>query len=113
MQNKSITFKAKMWVWPGDMGWHFVSLDKELSKIIRESYPKSAMVKVRVNIIHANGEKVFIINKKNKKEESVIWDTSLFRNKKDENYILPIKKQIRNKANIWPEEILEIKVEVL
>jgi hypothetical protein len=89
------SIKAKLWVWPGNMAWHFVSLDKEISKTIRDAYPKSAMVKVKVNI------------------ENITWETSLFRNKRDENYIMPIKKQIRNKANIWPEDILNIKIEIL
>jgi hypothetical protein len=111
--SKTFTIKAKMWMWPGDMPWHFVSLDKELSKNIREAYPKSAIVKVKSSIESADEEKVFTVNKKTKKEETLFWNTSLFRNKKDENYIMPIKKDIRKKLGIFAGEVLEIKIEIL
>lgn len=133
--SKTFTLKAKMWIWPGDMAWHFVSLDKELSKSIRENYPKSAMVKIKASITSVDSEKVFVEkrskilteNKKNKRnknqdkndkmEESeglvLDWSTSLFRNKRDENYILPIKKDVRKKVGIYVGEVLEIKIEML
>lgn len=110
---KIFTIKTKMWIWPGDMGWNFVSLDKELSKIIREIHPKSAMVKIKANIISADEEKVFIQNKKSKKEEILSWDTSLFRSKRDQNYIMPIKKDVRKKLGLCAGEILEIKIETI
>ena len=109
-----------MWIWPGDMGWNFVSLDKEISKTLREAYPKSAMIKIKANIVSADGEKVFVENKKRKnlsqgemQENILYWNTSLFRNKKDENYIMPIKKDIRKKLGVYAEEVLEINIEIL
>lgn len=65
-QMKNFKFKAKLWVWPGDTPWHFVSLDQEISKEIR-----------------------------------------------DKNYLLPIKKDVRKKANLQDEEVVEVVVRVL
>ncbi len=109
-----------MWIWPGDMGWNFVSLNKEISKTLREAYPKSAMIKIKANIVSVDGEKVFVENKKSKnlpqnenKENLLYWNTSLFRNKKDENYIMPIKKDIRKKLGLYAGEVLEININIL
>lgn len=113
MKKEIPNLKVKMWIWSGDIGWHFISLDKDLSKSIRENYPKSAMVKIKASVISADGEKVFCENKKTKELEILSWNTALFRNKKDENYIMPIKKDVRKKLGIYAGEVLEIKVEVL
>ena len=86
----SFKFEAKLWVWPGDTPWHFVSMDQEISKLIREKYPKASMVKVEAEILN------------------IKWSTSLFRNNRDKNYLLPIKKDIRKKANLQDGEVVEV-----
>lgn len=88
-------FKAKIWRWSGDMPWHFVSLDQEISKEIRDKYPKVSMVKVEAKIL------------------DVTWTTSLFRNNRDRIYLLPIKKEVRKKANLQDGEVVEIRISIL
>lgn len=102
-------FKAKIWVWPGDMPWHFVSLDQEISKEIRDNYPRASMVKVEAIII-TNDEKV---TNKSKKKLETKWVTSLFRNNRDRNYLLPIKKDIRKKSSAQEGEVVEVNIGIL
>jgi REP element-mobilizing transposase RayT len=91
---KVFSFEARVWQWPGDMPWIFVSLSPEMSKPIRDAYPKASMIKLQARIGHTT------------------WNTSFFRNKKDSNYILPIKKDIRKKETIYPGDIVEVFVEI-
>jgi hypothetical protein len=37
---KSFIIKAKIWRWPGNGGWHFVTLDKKISAQIRGVYTR-------------------------------------------------------------------------
>jgi hypothetical protein len=115
MQNKSITFKAKMWMWPGDMPWHFVNVDKEISEEIRKDYPISAMVKVEVKILSSESvnEKTKISsNLINFEKENIIWKTAFFRSSRDKIYIMPIKKDIRKKADILAGETIRFEVKI-
>ena len=93
---------ARIWIWPGNTPWHFISLDPELSKIIREQYPKAATVKVKASL---NADE----NTNTKTE----WQTSLFRNKKDNNYIMPIKKPIRLRTGLQGGDVVEVGIVVL
>jgi Domain of unknown function (DUF1905) len=90
----SIKFEARIWVWPGDTPWHFVSLSPELSQGIRDKYPKNAMVKVTAKI------------------DDVEWQTALFRNFRDKNYIMPIKKKVRKDADLMSGEVVWVEVVV-
>ncbi len=82
MKKKNFVFKAKVWRWPGDMGWYFVNVPKEISENIRKAYPKG-FVKILATI------------------GAVTWETSLFPHKQSGAYLLSIKTQVRKKEDIW------------
>ncbi len=85
----SYKFKTRVWLWPGDAGWHFVSLPKDFSKDIRKIYPKG-FVKVLASVGKTS------------------WDTSLFPYKKEEIYLLSIKKSVRGKEKILNGDTINI-----
>jgi hypothetical protein len=91
--NKTINIKAKVWRWPGSGGWHFVTLEKELSNKIRKIYPKGF---VKINAI-LNNEK---------------WDTSLFPHKQA-GYLLCINKKIRKNQGIFEGDIVQIRINII
>ena len=74
-KEKKYSITEKVWIYQGDMAWHFISLDKGLSTSIRKNY--SGMVKVKVVIGITS------------------WNTSLFWSKHEQSYIIPIKKKVR------------------
>lgn len=80
---------CKLWRWPGDSGWHFVTLDKDLSSKIRSVYTKG-FVKITAQIGKTK------------------WDTSLFPHKKS-GYLICINKQIRNKEDVLVGDVVKIK----
>lgn len=84
-----IKIKVKVWRWPGDGGWHFVTLDKKLSKQIRDVYTKGF-----VRIVAKVGK--------------TSWDTSLFPHKQSESYLLSVKKSVRKEEDIFEGDTVTI-----
>ncbi len=86
MKGEFYKFKAKVWVYPGLGGWHFVNLPKQLAqkiKVLKKTYG-AGFVKVKVTVGKSS------------------WVTALFPQNESESYLLSIKKPIRKK-----EEIIE------
>ena len=97
MSKKVFKFNAKVWVWPGYAGWHFVTLPKNLSKEIRKvaKLYGAGFVKVKVTV------------------GSSTWLTALFPHKESESYLLSIKKPIRKKEGIWEDDNVTIYLTLL
>jgi len=87
---KSFIINSKVWRWPGDTGWHFVTLDKKIYEQIRKIYPKG-FVKINAQIGKTN------------------WDTSLFPHKLS-GYLICVNNSVRKKENIFAGETVKIRV---
>jgi hypothetical protein len=92
---KILTIKGKVWVWPGNTPWHFISLDKKLAEEIRILFPKTPLIKIKAKV--------------GKTE----WDTAFFRESKTKSYIMPLKKKVRLAEDIWEGEEVTVAVEIL
>jgi hypothetical protein len=88
---KNIVITAKIWKWPGDMGWHFITIPRDYYETIRNEHPKGM-----VHIIATIGD--------------LSWNTALFPHMKSKSFILPIKKSIRKEMNIWEGESISIMI---
>ncbi len=96
---KDFTIKAKVWRWPGDAGWHFVTLDKKVSEGIRQVYTKG-FVKVQVKVGHT------------------IWNTSLFphtvnKKSKQVEYLICINKKVLRAEDIYPGDEIKVFIKVI
>lgn len=83
------TFKAELWLYPGDGAWVFVTLPDDISGYIKEltnNLPRRGFGSVKVSVSMAGVE----------------WKTSIFPDNKSNAYLLPIKKDIRERANLKP-----------
>lgn len=89
MVRKEYKIKAKVWRWPGDTGWHFVNVDKNISEQIRKAYPKG-FVKIRAQV------------------GKTVWDTSLFPHKLSASYLLSVKASVRKKEGIFDGDEVKI-----
>jgi hypothetical protein len=94
-----ITVTAPLWLWTGENGsWHFITVPEELSDEIRAHCLasmrgfKSARVEVTVN--------------------DVTWQTSVFP-MKGGGYILPVKADVRRKAEIAAGDEVTVELELL
>lgn len=92
---KTFSIKAKIWQWPGNGGWHFVTLDKKLSAEIRSVYTRGF---------------VPVVVRCGKSE----WATSLFPHlpnkkvSKNVDYLICINKKILKNEGLFAGD--EIKV---
>lgn len=93
MLSKKISIKAKVWRWPGDLGWYFVTLDKDLANKIRKSYPKG-FVKIHAQI------------------GKYAWQTSLFPHKQA-GYLICLNKKVRQSECIFENDIVSIKIQLV
>ena len=90
---KNFKIEAKLWRWPGEGGWHFVTLDKKLWEEIRKVY-KKGFVYVRARIGKTN------------------WDTALFPHTQSGTYLRSVKKSVREKEGIWEGDKVKIRLEI-
>lgn len=94
---KSWNIKGKVFVWPGVGGWHFVYVDKDTTQKIKKVSKTygAGFVKIKAKI--------------NKTE----WDTSLFPYKKENVFLISIKKEVRKKEDVFPGEEVKIKINLI
>lgn len=82
----SYAFRAELWLYPGDSGWHFLTLPEDLADEVREesaAFRKGfGSVKVAASIA---GHR---------------WETSLFPDSRSRSYLLPVKKAVRTAAGV-------------
>jgi len=83
--NNKFTFQGKLWRYPGEGSWHFVSLSKDLSRDIKLISTGNTVglgyVRVEVSV------------------GRTIWKTTLFPSK-DGCYYLAVKAGVRAKENL-------------
>lgn len=81
-----VTFKAKLWVWPGDKAaWRFVTVPKADSENIKKKIKlKNGFGSIRVRA----------------RVGKTSWDTSIFPDSKSGTYLLPIKASVRRKEGL-------------
>lgn len=94
---KTAQFSGKVFIWPGDLGWHFVYLPKILAKKIKEKKKShgAGFIKIEAKIGKTS------------------WQTALFPYKREETYLLAIKKAIRGKEGIFVGDEINVKLKFI
>lgn len=87
----TFSFTAKIWKWPGDMGWYFAHVPREYFEPIRTKYGKG-MIKVTATI------------------GKTTWDTSLFPLTKDRSLLICIKAKVRKAEDLMVGDEVHIAV---
>ena len=94
MPSKIYKFKAELWRWPGDGGWHFVTLPKKLFTEIRATHGKG-MIKVQTTIGKTS------------------WNNSLFPHTKEGTYLISVKKIVREKEGLFVGDTIRVSFKIL
>lgn len=94
-----ISFKAKLWVWPGDKAqWRFITVPKDISYMIHsKTRIKRGFGSVRVRV----------------KIGRTFWDTSVFPDSKSGTYLLPVKASVRRAEGIEDGDSVAVKLETV
>lgn len=94
----SYSFHAELWLYPGEAGWHFLTLPPDVADDIAEQSEAGnkafGSVKVAVEI---GGHR---------------WETSIFPDNKMGSYLLPVKKAVRDKARIRAGDAVDVRLEL-
>lgn len=95
----TVTFTAKLWKYPGQAAWYFVSLPKAHTKDLKTlaSGPSRGFGSLRVNVALGDSS----------------WQTSIFPDNKSGSYLLPIKKEIRRSHNLVDGATFPISVTII
>jgi len=89
-------FSSSVWKYQGTAGWYFVSLPKELSQEIRETFK--------------NDEEGWGRLKATARIGNTEWQTAIWFDTKAEAYLLPLKTDIRKKEQIETGQSVEVTI---
>ena len=90
-------FQAEVWLYSGEAAWHFVTLPAELTDSLKTMGRRSkgwGSMRVKATI----GE--------------TSWRTSLFPDSRSSAFLLPLKADVRRRANIRAGDWLALSVEL-
>lgn len=89
---------ARIWLYHGMAGWHFVSIPKDQSAQITKLFGALkrgwGSLKVKITI------------------GTTTWDTSIFPDKKTGEYVLPLKSEVRKKEKISVDDTINLQLEI-
>lgn len=83
---KTYLIKAKVWLYPGMTGWHFVTIPANTSKDIDYYFSQAKRGWGSLPVLVTIGK--------------TSWRTSIFPDKKSDSYLLPLKAEVRKKETI-------------
>lgn len=86
MYSTTYTCKAKVWLYPGMAGWHFVNVPAKESKRIRDAFSGMTRGFGSLPITVTVG--------------TTTWNTSIFPDAKSGTYLFALKADVRKKENI-------------
>jgi len=87
-------FTTQLWKYNAPGGWHFVSLPKDFSQEIRKNLQWQEEGWGRMKAVA--------------QIKAVKWETSIWFDSKQERYILPVKAEIRKKAQLVLDQTIEM-----
>jgi hypothetical protein len=95
--SKVFLINGEIWRWPGDGGWHFLTINKKTSEKIRSvgSPYGAGFIKIKASIQKSN------------------WETALFPNSKEKTYMISIKKKVREQENLFEGDVIKVKIEII
>ena len=90
--------RAKVWLYPGMAGWHFVTLPRKQSKEISAHFGMFRRGFGSLRIIATIGK--------------TSWKTSIFPDKKSGAYLLPLKAAIRAQEAVAAGRTIAFRVQI-
>jgi hypothetical protein len=99
VKKNTYSVRGKVWLYPGMSGWHFLTLPKKQSEKIKKDFGANSRgwgsLPVVVTICKTS------------------WKTSIFPDKREDAYLLPLKAQIRKKEAIYVDDIVTFTIELI
>lgn len=98
MVTKRYSLKATLWLYPGDGGWHFLTIERSDVEAIKDRYNpvKRGWGSIPVEVTIG----------------STTWKTSIFPSKEG-TYLLPVKATVRRAEKITDGDTVELSLHIL
>ena len=90
--------KNKAWIWPiGDAPWYFIYVEGKIKDdILKKAIPHHmGMIRVRAHV------------------GMTIWETSLLPHKRENCFLLALKKSVRQKEGIYAGDMVCVSLELI
>lgn len=98
MKRNTYRLTTYVWLYPGAVGWHFITIPEDISSDITRQFGDVkrgwGSLPVRVTI------------------GKTTWETSIFPDKKAQGYLLPVKALVRKKEGIRADNKVTLTLEV-
>lgn len=91
-------FNTQVWLYPGMAGWHFVTIPKDISEDITTLFGDRKRGWGSLPVTVTLGD--------------TSWQTSIFPDKKQGAYLMPLKAEIRKKGQIKAGDNIQLVLEV-
>ena len=99
-KNHKHTFTSELWLYPGDKAsWIFASVPKDLTK--------------KLDAKHAGEKRGFGSLKVEVTLGETTWQTSIFPDKKQGEYLLPVKAKVRQAEGVFEGDVVKLSLKVL
>ena len=98
MLKANYNIRAKVWLYPGMAGWHFITLPKKQSAEIKSHFDMFRRGFGSLRIIATIGK--------------TSWKTSIFPDKKSGAYLLPVKADVRKREKIEIGSRVALRVQI-
>jgi len=98
-QRISFEFENKVWLYNAENGsWHFITLPESLGKEIKEIFGHTSKGWGSIPVNVSVGESQ--------------WKTSIFPDKKENSYVLPLKASVRKAENISDGNTIHVSITI-
>ncbi len=98
---KKFVFKNKIFKYPGMAAWFFVPVSKDISEKIKNLQSAKKIQKRGWGSVPVTAS-----------IKKTAWDTSIFPDKKSGCFLLPIKKEVRLKEDVWDGDMVEVSLKL-
>ena len=92
------TMKAKVWLYPAMVAWHFLTVPKKESAQIRWQFAHVSRGFGSIPVTVAIGK--------------TSWKTSIFWDSKASAYLLPLKAEVRKKEGVKAEDTVSFTLDI-
>lgn len=99
MQSNKYKIKSEVWLYPGDVAYHFVNTDRKTSDSIRKKFGISKRGFGSFPVVATLGK--------------TTWKTSIFPDRRSGTYMMFLKKEIRKKEGIMAKDKVSFTINIM
>ncbi|MEK7514442.1 MAG: DUF1905 domain-containing protein [Patescibacteria group bacterium] len=109
MKSGAYKIRSEVWLYPGEAPWHFVTVPKKQSEEIKKKFGAMKSSHTTIARLRRSGWGSLPVAVTIGKTS---WNTSIFPDKREGAYILPLKAEVRKKERVVPGETISFSLKI-